>query len=259
MTKNLYINFARIWCLWFSLLCCTGFSQHLGGKKHVTIGLFAQNFTKDSSVVTAQYLLTRHCTMLSGSHVIQSCPVSLDIMFRRTEQVYCTIKMTTIFLRQITMSWTTFARFISYLIKSAFEKHLPYLLTPWCRVLLEKLTGSQLLKKFPAFYGTRRFITAFTSARHLSLPWVRSIQSLPPHPTSWRSYCPPIYAWIFQVVSYSQVSPPKPWIHLSSPPYVLHAPPISFLLKENCTIYSGRLVVQHSLVKLTKCKNTSFW
>ena len=29
-----------------------------------------------------------------------------------------------------------------------------YLLTPWSRVLLEKLTGSQLVKKFPAFYGT---------------------------------------------------------------------------------------------------------
>ena len=38
-------------------------------------------------------------------------------------------------------------------------------LTPWSRVLLEKLTGFQLVKKFPTFYGTRRFITAFTSAR----------------------------------------------------------------------------------------------
>jgi hypothetical protein len=37
------------------------------------------------------------------------------------------------------------------------------------RVLPEKLTGSQLVKKFPAFYGTRRFITAFTSASYLSL------------------------------------------------------------------------------------------
>ena len=46
---------------------------------------------------------------------------------------------------------------------------LTYLLTPWSRVLLEKLTGLQLVKKFPAFYGTRRFITVFTSARHLSL------------------------------------------------------------------------------------------
>jgi len=37
------------------------------------------------------------------------------------------------------------------------------------RVLLEKLTGLQLVKKFPAFYKTQRFITAVTSARHLSL------------------------------------------------------------------------------------------
>jgi len=34
------------------------------------------------------------------------------------------------------------------------------LLTPWNRVLLEKLTGLQLVKKFPTFYGIRRFITA---------------------------------------------------------------------------------------------------
>ena len=60
-------------------------------------------------------------------------------------------------------------------------------LTPWSRALLEKLTGSQLVNKFPAFYGTRRFITAFTNARHLSLSWAKSIQSTPPHPTSWRS------------------------------------------------------------------------
>ena len=55
------------------------------------------------------------------------------------------------------------------------------LLTPCSRVLLGKLTSSQLDKKFPAFYGTQRFITAFTSARHLSLS-ARSIHSTPyPH------------------------------------------------------------------------------
>ena len=32
---------------------------------------------------------------------------------------------------------------------------LTYLLTPKSRVLLVKLTGLQLVKKFPAFYGTR--------------------------------------------------------------------------------------------------------
>ena len=62
-----------------------------------------------------------------------------------------------------------------------------YLLTPWCRVLLEKLTGLQLVKKFPTFYGTQRFITALTSARNLSLSWASPIQSPYPHPTSWRS------------------------------------------------------------------------
>ena len=62
-----------------------------------------------------------------------------------------------------------------------------YLLTPWCRVLLEKLTGLQLVKKFPAFHGTRRFITALTSVRQLSLYWASPIQSIYPHPTSWRS------------------------------------------------------------------------
>jgi hypothetical protein len=44
-----------------------------------------------------------------------------------------------------------------------------FLITQWNRVHLEKLTGSQLVKKFPEFYRTRRFITAFTSACHLSL------------------------------------------------------------------------------------------
>ena len=46
---------------------------------------------------------------------------------------------------------------------------LHYLLIPRCKVLLEQLTGLQLVKKFPAFHGTRRFITALTSVRHLSL------------------------------------------------------------------------------------------
>ena len=64
---------------------------------------------------------------------------------------------------------------------------LTYLLTPCSRVLLENLTDFQLIKKFREFYGTRRFTNAYTSAHHLSLSWARSIQSIPPHPTSWRS------------------------------------------------------------------------
>ena len=45
----------------------------------------------------------------------------------------------------------------------------------------------QLIKKFSAFYGTRKFITVLTSARHLSLSWANSIHSPQPLPTSSRS------------------------------------------------------------------------
>ena len=61
------------------------------------------------------------------------------------------------------------------------------MITPWCRVLLEQLTVLQLVKKFPTFHRTRRFITALTSVRQLSLSWANPIQSICPHPTSWRS------------------------------------------------------------------------
>ena len=64
---------------------------------------------------------------------------------------------------------------------------LTYLLTPCSTALLEKLTSFQLVKKFPAFYRTQRFITTNTSASHLSLSWASSIQSTPPHPTFWGS------------------------------------------------------------------------
>ena len=105
-----------------------------------------------------------------------------------------------------------------------------YLLTPQSRVLLEKLTGFQLVKKFPTFYGTRRFVTAFKSARHLSLSWASSIQSIPP------SHFPKIHLniilpstpgsskWSFSV----RFPAPKPCIHVFWPQYMLHAPPISF-------------------------------
>jgi hypothetical protein len=45
----------------------------------------------------------------------------------------------------------------TFLINSA-------LLSPWSRDIPEKLTGSELLKKFHAIYGTGRFITAFRRA-----------------------------------------------------------------------------------------------
>jgi hypothetical protein len=76
-----------------------------------------------------------------------------------------------------------------------------YLLTPWSRVL-EKLIGLQLVKKFPAFYGTRKFITALTNARHVSLSWASSIQSTHPHPISRRSVSRGINSFIRNMICF---------------------------------------------------------
>jgi hypothetical protein len=55
-------------------------------------------------------------------------------------------------------------------------------LTPWYWTLLEKPPVAQLLKNFPTFYGTRRFIIVFTRALHWSLSSARSVQSMSPQP-----------------------------------------------------------------------------
>jgi len=66
-----------------------------------------------------------------------------------------------------------FWKFTAVFLSNRKSPSLTYLLTGllnlWSRVLLEKLTGSQLVKKFPAFCGTRSFVTAYTNARRLSL------------------------------------------------------------------------------------------
>ena len=84
------------------------------------------------------------------------------------------------------ISCNALLRMLPGYIDSCLKSFLGYSLTPRCRVL-EKLTGLQAVKKFPAFHGTRRFITALTSVRHLSLSWASPIQSTYPNPTSWRS------------------------------------------------------------------------
>jgi hypothetical protein len=76
-------------------------------------------------------------------------------------------------------SWKTFLMFKIFLSsRQAYRQGwfwrflylLTYLLTPSSTFLLEKLGGSQLVKNFLAFYGTRKFIIAFTNAQHLPLP-----------------------------------------------------------------------------------------
>jgi len=57
----------------------------------------------------------------------------------------------------ISLCDTLSAKNVALCVASAMVRKNNYLLTPWSRVLFEKPTGFQLVKKFPAFYVTQRF------------------------------------------------------------------------------------------------------
>jgi hypothetical protein len=130
-----------------------------------------------------------------------------------------------------------------------------YLITPWSRVLLEKLTGSQLVKKFPACYVTRMFITAVTSVQYLSLFWTRSIQFIQPLNNSWKSILilSSHLLLVSQKIPFPHISAPNPCIRLSSPP--AHYMPRSSLLD-----FKTRkiLVEQYRLLNSSLCSFIHF-
>jgi hypothetical protein len=63
--------------------------------------------------------------------------------------------------------YTHIAQFATSEAKLRYES--TYLFTPQCRILFEKLIVTQLVKKILLYYGSRRFITVFTKARHWTL------------------------------------------------------------------------------------------
>jgi len=84
-----------------------------------------------------------------------------------------------------------------------------------CEVLIYSMEqNSQLVNKFPAFYGTQG------SLRHSQMPATcpypePARSSTYPHiplPEDPSSYYPPIYTRVSQVVSFPQASPPKPYV-----------------------------------------------
>ena len=124
-------------------------------------------------------------------------------------------------------------------------------------VLLEKLTGLQLVKKFPEFHGTRRFITALTSAPHLSLSWASPIQSIYPHPTSWKFIL--ILSTHLRLDlpsgSFPPVSPARPYTPSSSHPYAPHAQPISFSIHFVAQLILQNKVGSYSAIKTVFTEN----
>jgi len=141
------------------------------------------------------------------------CPVGL-LSYVRLTYLLSSLLLTYLLTYLFTYLFTYL---LTYLFTYLLIYLLIYLLTPWSRVHLEKLTGTQLVKKFPEFYGTRKFFTAFTSARQLFLSWARLIQPMLSHLTFWR--------FILILSSHLRlglpsglfkVSAPKPCIHLCS-------------------------------------------
>jgi len=117
--------------------------------------------------------------------------------------------------------------------------------------LPEKLILPQKVNKFPAFYWTPNFVTSFTRDCHVYISGARSTKSKPP------SY---FLMNLFNIILQStyrspenclyQISPPKPCIHLSCPPYVLR--PSHFLGLITRTIFGRNyrnLILNKSFTK----------
>jgi len=123
-----------------------------------------------------------------------------------------------------------------YVIRTTRSKitELIYLLTPWSRVLLEKLTGSQLVKKFPAFYPKVHHCFYKSPSPIPILSQINPVHA--PHPTSWRTILilSSHLCLGLKVVSSPHVSPPNPVCTPPLPSHREHTPAYR-LLQLLCT------------------------
>jgi len=102
-------------------------------------------------------------------------------------------------------------------------------LTPWSTALFQKPRVTQLVKKYPAFYEARRFMTVLITARQSNLSQVSSIQSTPYFfQINFNGNLP--FTPVSQKVSSFHVSRLKFCMYFSSLPCVPHASPISHLV-----------------------------
>ena len=134
-----------------------------------------------SKVTTLWLYLARHTSKSPSNYCKNSTLLSVFADYSRlpqadTDMSFCVNTRRYRIYRDRLHNWYGTCWLLTYL--------LTYLFTPLSGVLLEKPTGSQLVKKFPAFYGTRRFITSMIywsirSAQHVSgniLPIIRSVR-----------------------------------------------------------------------------------
>jgi hypothetical protein len=101
--------------------------------------------------------------MHSCNTKIYPYPFTVSIIFLLSFSVYCHLPLSLLSLTSFLL-----IRLLSYLFSSNFISSLSLTKTavnqptPTSRALLEKLIVTQLVKKFAAFYETRRFIAVFT-------------------------------------------------------------------------------------------------
>jgi len=106
--------------------------------------------------------------------------------------------------------------------------------TTWNKILLEKLIVTQLVEKLPASYGSRRFITVFTTAHHwlpTSASWIQTtyLPYMPVYPKYVHIYhlsCvlhglpisshPNDVMWVVQLMVWATVRVAINWVRRSS-------------------------------------------
>ena len=101
------------------------------------------------------------------------------------------------------------------------------LLTAWSRVLLEKLTGFAANQEIPRILWNTK-VHYRTHKRPPTVPILSQLHPVSATPFHFlKIHLNIIYVLVSPMVSFPQVSQPKPCANLSLPPYVPHAPPIS--------------------------------
>jgi hypothetical protein len=106
-------------------------------------------------------------------------------------------------------------------------------LTPCITGVLEKLKVARVLRKFPVFYGTRRFITVFTKARKWSLSW----EYTPSHPIS---------LWFISIFFHLRISLPSDIFSSGCPTKLLY-------------VFSSLSCMLHTHPVLFDRRNTILW
>ena len=111
------------------------------------------------------------------------------------------------------------------------EIGLTYLLTPWSRVLLEKLTGFAASQEIPRILWNPK-LHYRTYKRPPTVPILSQLHPVPTTPSHFLkihlNIILPSTSWFPQWSLSLRFPPPKRCAHLSLSSYAPHAPPISF-------------------------------